>query len=350
MHAVASGCSILLLAVLPSAGQSTHAIPVFSTEGIGAVGRSAKVLAPGMVLMLYGGHLASEPVCGQPKVQPALELCGVRVLIGNSRAELLYVSSGQINFKIPADVPAEGFAPLRVCVGAACSTPVRMWFSTRTALLSLEKPAYVHMPVWIHVDPPPPYFVSYPCWNGPWILSGYEFEVRRNGRSLAPMPQRSPPPNWAGSSAERCDGPTVGSSLPLHLLYRFDEPGTYSVRFTAKKGDQILYRSECTDIVVGPFSEEKRDAWLRSLDIEIKMNSRSVVSDMIPSLLAWPDEKALAVLLKVIPANTMQCTNFDCIKLGFARASLAWFDDALLRSQIPPERLLRLCPHEGKCK
>ena len=303
-----------------------------------------------MVLVLYGGHLASEPVCGQPAVQPTLELCGVRVLIGTSPAELLYVSSGQINFKIPADVPMESFAPLRVCVGAVCSAPVSIWFSTRTALLSLEKPAYVHMPVWIHVDPPPPYVVSYPCWNGPWMPSGYEFEVRRNDRSLAPMPQPSPPPNWSGTSPEKCDGPNVRSSLPLHLLYGFDEPGTYSVRLTAKKGSQILYRSDWTNILIAPFSEEKRDVWFQSLDSEIKMNSRSIVSNVIPSILAWPDEKALAVLLRAIPANTTQCSNFDCIKLGFSRAALSWFDDALLRAQIPAERLLRLCPPEGKCK
>jgi len=350
MRAVARGCSILLLAVLPSAGQPAQPIPVFSTESIGAVGRSTKVLAAGMVLVLYGGHLASEPVCGQPTVQPALELCGVRVLIGTSPVELLYVSSGQINFRIPADVPTDGFAALRVCVGAVCSTPVPMWFSTRTALLSLEKPAYAHMPVWIHVDPPPPYFVSYPCWNGPWTPSGYELDVRRSGRSLAPMPQPSPPPNWAETSAERCDGPTVRSSLPLHLLYRFDEPGTYSVRLTAKKGDQFLYASEWTDILIEPFFEEKRNAWLESLESQIKMNSRSIVSDVIPSLLSWPDEKALAVLLKAIPANTTQCANFDCIKLFFGRAALSWFDDALLRRQVPPERLFRLCPPEGKCR
>jgi hypothetical protein len=133
-------------------------------------------------------------------------------------------------------------------------------------------------------------------------------------------------------------------------LYTFDEPGTYSVRLTARKLDQILYRSEWTDILLEPFSEEKRDAWLQSLDSEINLNSRGVVSDTIPSLLAWPDEKALAVLLKVIPADTTQCSNFDCIKLGFARTALAWFDDALLRTRIPPARLLSLCPPQGNCK
>ena len=125
MHSVAKGCSILLAAALSAAGQSGQPTPVFSGDGIGAVGRSAKVLAPGMVLTLYGRHLASEPVCGQPKAQPALEFCGVRVLMGASPAELLYVSSGQINFKIPSDAPTEGYALLRVCVGMVCSAPLR---------------------------------------------------------------------------------------------------------------------------------------------------------------------------------------------------------------------------------
>jgi hypothetical protein len=301
-----------------------------------------------MVLTLYGGHLASEPVCGQTKTQPALEFCGVRVLIGTGPAELLYVSSGQINFKIPADVPAEGFASMRVCVGTVCSAPLPMFFSTHTALLSLEKPAYVHMPVWIHVDPPPPYFVSYPCLAGPWMPPGYEFEVRRNGMLLPPVPQPVPGANRASPGG--CDDRTLAGSLPLHLLYRFDESGTYSVRFTATKSGQILYRSDWTDIAVAAYSEESRDAWLQSLASAIKGNSREIVTNVIPSLLAWPDGKALSVLLKVIPANTTHCTNFDCIKLFSSIAALAWFNDALLRAQIPQDRLLLLCPPVGKCR
>src|SRR5258708_37134109 len=94
MRAVARGCSILLLAVLPSVGQSTQPIPAFSRESIGAVGRSAKVLAPGTVLVLYGGHLGPEPGCGQLTAQPSLELCGGLVLVYTVPAELLYGRSG----------------------------------------------------------------------------------------------------------------------------------------------------------------------------------------------------------------------------------------------------------------
>lgn len=336
---------VLLLAALSCAGQSTEPVPVFNEQGIGAYGRNAKVLAPGMVLMLYGQHLASDPVCGKPAVQPALELCRVRVLIGATPAELLFVSSGQINFKIPMDVPENGFAPVRVCVGAVCSEPLQMWFSTRTALLSLVKPAYVHMPVWIHVDPPPPYSVSYPCWTGPEMPSGYEFEVSLGGSLLKEKPQPSPL-NW--TRADSCD-PLSSGALPLHLLYQFDQPGTYSVRFTFQKAGHILYQSDWTDIVVGAFSESQRNAWLESIKSELNTNNRSIVSEGIPSLLAWPDEKALTVLLRAIPPKNA-CTNFDCTKLAFGRAALSWFDDALLRTHVPPDRLRELCPPEGKCK
>jgi hypothetical protein len=354
-HTALRVCLCLAAIVLPSMGQTARPAPVFTREGIGAVGRSANVLAPGLVMTLYGGYLApgdnvapESAGCGKPKVQPALELCGVRVLIDTTPAELLYVSAGQINFKVPPGMPEDGFAPLRVCVEAICSAPVRMWFSTRTALLSLERPAYVHMAVWIHVDPPPPHSVSYPCWNGLSIPPEYEFEVRQGGNLVPARPQPSRPLNFG--SGDQCAALGGRSSLPLHLLYRFDQAGKYSVRLTVKKENQILYRSEWTDIAVEPFSEGIRQAWLDSVDSDTRTNNRAVVSDAIPSLLAWPDEKALAALLKIIPGSAPGCTNFDCIKLGFGTAALAWFDGALLREKVQPARLLGLCPPEGRCK
>jgi hypothetical protein len=52
-------------------------------------------------------------------------------------------------------------------------------------------------------------------------------------------------------------------------LYRFEEPGTYAIRFTARKDGKILYQSDWTDIEIEPFSEEKREEWLRSLEAEL---------------------------------------------------------------------------------
>lgn len=313
--------------------------------------RSTKLLSPGMVVELWGGNLAPVPWSGderRPKAPLPREICGVRVLFGSQPAELLYVSETQINLKIPEGLPAEGFMPIRVCAGTICSDPVTMRFSARTALLTLERPAYVHMPLWINVDAPAPYFVHYPCGGyWPWSFPGYEFEVLRNGRPLAPIPQPPPPAKAVGPSGE-CHGLLEGfGRLPLHLLYRFEEPGTYSVRFTAKKNGLILYQSDWTDIEIEPFSQEKREEWLHSL--EARLNDRSV-GELVASLLARPDQKALAILLKVIPEGGPGCMNYDCVRLAFGAAALRGFDEALLQREIPHDRLLQLCPPSGTCK
>lgn len=339
-----------LAACAAVAAQAPRPVPIFSSESIRVVGRNSKLLAPGMVLELYGQHLSPEPWCGQeriPKAPLPLELCGVRVLINSTPAELMFVGPGQINFKIPAGVPAEGAAPFRVCVAETCSAPVSMRFAARTAVLTLERPASVRMPVWIDVDAPPPYAIAYLCDGWPWSFPGYEFEVRRNGKPLAPLPQPAPPPGRPTAPNGSCLSGSPRGRLPLHLLYRFDQPGAYSVRFTAKKGADLLYQSDWTDIEIEPFSEQKREAWLRSL--EANVNQRNA-GDVVPSLLAWPDEKALAVLLKVIPPDASACVNYDCERLALGRAALAGFDDTLLRGLVPSDRLLRLCPPSGNCK
>jgi hypothetical protein len=70
-------------------------------------------------------------------------------------------------------------------------------------------------------------------------------------------------------------------------------PGQYSVRFRAKKGTEVLYQSDWTTITIEPYSQERRDQWVRSIEEAITQNNRMIVYDSLPSLLAWRDEKAL---------------------------------------------------------
>src|SRR5271154_5145584 len=124
---------MLLLAAVSATAQPL--LPTFSSSTIRPHGRNTKLLAPGMVLELWGENLA-PPGCGRdqiPKSQLPLELCGVQVLIDSQPAELMYVSSYQINLRIPPDAPSEGLVPFQVCVAGACSDPVPMRFSAHTA-------------------------------------------------------------------------------------------------------------------------------------------------------------------------------------------------------------------------
>ena len=339
---------LLLVALLASSAfaQPPQPIPYFTSNSIHPIGNGTKLLAPRMVLELYGQHLAPRSSCEQkifPKAPLPLEHCGVRVLVGSNPAGLMFVSTGQINFTIPAGAPTDGTAPIRVCVGAVCSAPVMMRFSTHTAWLTAESPAYVHMPVWIDVEAPSPYLIAYPCAEWPWSFEGYDFEVLRDGRPIARLPEPSRP---RGSGAS-CLGHDGHGRFPLHLIYRFDAPGPYSVRLTMRKGAEVLYQSGWTTIRIEPFSEQTREAWLRSMEAQIGSHD---VEYVVPSLLAMRDQKALAVLLKVIPENVSRCRDYDCVRLALGRSALAGFDNHLLWRVIPAGRLRELCPPDGNCK
>ncbi len=199
----------------------------------------ATLLAPGMFITVYGKNLGPEPWCNQPIPQNGpypVEACGVRVLVGGVPAGLLFIGSGQINFKIPAEAPEEGSAPIQICAGTIYSQQVVFRFSTRKAWIRVQGQASVHMPVWIEVEQPMGYEIRYPYQVWPWHFGGDSIEVRHNGKALQPLiPQPSVPGGIAvggliGGSVAPQDSPR--SRLPLHLLYRFDQPGTYSVRFT----------------------------------------------------------------------------------------------------------------------
>jgi hypothetical protein len=309
-----------------------------------------------MPVELYGQHLAPEPWCGQnntPAAPYPLEVCGVRVMVGTSPAGLMYVGPGQINFKVPADAPAGGSAPVQVCVRGVCGAPVAVQVSSGSAGLRLRGTAAVHMPVWVQIDAPAPYQIKYPCADTPWSFNGYQFEVRRNGQPLSPAAP------WKDTMGHAVMGPCRAaaqpSALPLHLLYDFDQPGVYSVRFTAIapiNPTVPAFQSDWTDIKVDPYSSSQRDQWLQSMAERVKSDApEALIADVIPSLLAWPDDKALTVLLPLLALPAPMSASDQMGYAGqFARYSLAAFSDEVLRQVIPPDRLLSLCPPSGRCR
>jgi hypothetical protein len=288
-----------------------------------------------MIVTIYGEHFAG---CSLPIPQNGpypIEACGLRVLVGASPAGLLYVGEKQINLKIPAHAPAEGTAPLKVCVRDVCSDPVTFRFSSHKAYIAVQGTAYVHMPVWIEADQPMPYDIFYPYLTWPWDFGGYQLEVRRNGKLL---PQIKPTPTGGiagGMTVAPTDSPR--SRLPLHLLYHFDQPGTYFVRLTAWRivppefrTHQVACQSDWTDVVVKPVSEAQHEAWLQAEAAKIpSATPGQLVGDIIPSLLAWPDEKALAILLPLRNHPN------DLVR-NYVTQSLAAFDPDLVQRTIPP--------------
>jgi len=290
-------------------------------------GRPA-LLSPGMIVTIYGEDLGPDLQCPEPLPPNGpypTETCGVTVFVSGRPAGLLFSGSKQINFKIPDDAPEDGSAPIQVCVHDVCSDRVMVRFSLRKAFIRVQGHAYVHMPVWIEVEAPGNYYVSYPHNVLPLDLGGVQFEVFHNGEPVGPAREANSIPQ---GFALPPDAPR--DRLPLHLIYRFDEPGVYSVRFTAGSSEDI--QSDWTEITVEPYSDSERLAWLQEQAAKARTAAPGVlVGDIIPSLLAAPDESALAVLLTLVDHP-------DALVRQFARLSLFLFDEELRRRVIPANR------------
>ena len=322
-----------------------------------------RFLHPGDAIEIYGTNLGPSPWCGvqlPPTAPFPTEACGVTVTVAGIAVGLRYVGPKQINVDLPKELP-DGPAPVRICVQNACSDPVVKEFSTHTAFLSATGPLYVGMPLWIEVGVTSPYRFAYPCLPDPWDFHGlpmdsttvddYRMEVRRNGVPLAEAPApRIGPAGWDAKIG--CMSGIGGSSarFPLHLAYRIDAAGTYSIRLTCTRDSQVVMQSAWTDIEVQPFSQPEKEIWLARMEERIKSGPPSeLLGDVVPSLLASPDESALRILLPVysdwLPRGNY--TNGDIFIASYLRNSLAAFDPEMLRRILPAKIV---CPPDGTCR
>ncbi len=292
--------------------------PEFTAKGI--VGRgeiTPRLLAPGAGLSIYGHYLGPPPgrCAGADLSRPyPHELCGTQVFIGNEPAELLYVSEGQINLRVPANVTEGIHADLRVVRNGESSAPVPMKTGYAKTMVYLDQPAYTDMPVWLRVDLPyEDGTLQYPYLFGRAGFGCNMVEVRKDGKPLPLLPGS----NWARRSITfvgnicasyprlsntRAADPRDGR-LPLHLLYRFDVPGTYEVRFTlqttpwhSQPETQFKARSEWTTIEVLPAKAGQREAWLESLRQDAPADAEKLLNDVLPSLLGNPDQLSFVIL------------------------------------------------------
>jgi hypothetical protein len=77
-----------------------------------------------------------------------------------------------------------------------------------------------------------------------------------------------------------------------------------------------------------------------------------LIGDIVPSLLARPDERALRVLLPVYISwlrSKSVHTGRDLFIANYLRSSLTAFDDALLNRVVTAAVLNEICPPNGHC-
>lgn len=297
----------------PTLAQIDGAAPTFDAQHVYFVDHPVP-LAPGLVLSIFGNHLGPAAGCkgehDEKGVYPS-ELCGVQVFVGGVASGLLWVQDRQINFQVPQQTPTEGTAETVVVHQGRRSTPVTMPLGFERTTYSVEPPARVGMPIWLDVSAP--YYrssgIRYPFMIFPASFGCYEVEVLHDGKLL---------PRIADMGTQAFGGivyagPPCGSvafrtevhykdRLPLHLQYRFDEPGTYEVRITKRQNFFATSKEEPSTttpwikIEILPADESARETWLMDKIAHAPADAADLLTDFLPSILGNPDEESLAAL------------------------------------------------------
>jgi hypothetical protein len=293
--------------------------PVFTASSVlPANARRAAALRPGMLVSIYGQHLGPAAGCtARASFNEPVELCASTVTVGGVKAGLLYVQDTQINLRVPLAVPTEGLVRFVVTHNGRRSRMVAVRFAPYGARIALAGEAYVRMPVWIEVTLPESLRRNfrYPMTIWPADFGGHDFEVRRNGVTLRRLTagDRTPKgiscgggagaPGWIGACGliGLPHEPRRPYRLPLHLLYRLDQPGVYEVRyqgydFRLLTEKHVLARSPWLRIEVHDFPEARRIEWLAKMKRAAPSDPVELLNDFLPSLLAAPDRAVLPVL------------------------------------------------------
>ncbi len=296
-------CSVTAFAQGPGA-------PSFEASRVLFVDRPVP-LAPGVVLSIFGSKLGPSIGCEgahDPKGVYPQELCGAEVLVGGAPAGLLYVRADQINFQVPQETPTEGTTDLAVVYQGRSSKAVAMPLGIETEKLLLDGPARVGMPVWLRVKPPynRESDVRYPFMIFPASFGCNEVEVRRNGVLL---------PRIADMGSQAFGGITIGGfpcgsiafstephfkgRLPLHLQYRFDQPGIYQVRRIERRpfSNNAPKIDDWTEVEILPEDVAGRQRWRAVRKVNAPDNAADLVSDFLPGILGVPDDESLDLLI-----------------------------------------------------
>jgi hypothetical protein len=310
-------CSIWLMTLSTLASGQTAA-PSFRADRVLYGGSDrVKPLAPGMDFSIYGQDLGPEESCAAQAPYPT-ELCGVQVFLANKPMLLLYVHARQINFMVPEGAPLEGTAELRV-QAQTLSSAVTVRVGVEKPKLSLEGIARVDGPVWVRVELPYPLgTVVYPVSNRPNDFGCNTFEVRRNGVALPRIPfidrgTHIGGGNICGNDTAKLKNPIPrhAGRIPLHLQYRFEEPGLYELRYTRIE-TYVPWgpvESDWTTIQVQPAQPEP--------PLTPPQDPYEILSDFLPNLLAVRDVSTWGIVAGYLEDPNEEVRRYAAASLGY---------------------------------
>ena len=333
--------AILWCALLPAGAVAQE--PSFDADHVYYVDHPVP-LAPGLILSIFGSNLGPSHGCegyhDEKGIYPR-ELCDTQVLVGGVTSELLWAQAGQINFRVPRQTPAQGSADLAVVYQGRTSKTVAMPLGFESPTIALENIARVGMPIWLKINMPyeRDSGIRYPFQIYPAAFGCNEVEVRRNGVLLTRIADvgtqatgaiigPANPCGWLGFERE----PHFKDRLPLHLQYRFDQPGTYEVRLTMPRHfeDDVASVIDWTKIEILPADDSERERWLADKVANAPADTADLLTDFLPSVLGSPDDETLRILLPYLDHP-------DRLVRDYAMYGLTYWPNNLIAPRPPLE-------------
>ena len=254
-------------------------------------------LVSGKWYSIYGKGLARDGECAQP-AGSSRERCGVQILIDGNAVQLNFVSSSQINFLTEALATGEGTVELSHLLGGQTTT-IRVPRGPLPVKLGVQAQGRAGMPVWLDVKIPNR-TVQFPVKMGPQRWGCHFVEVWRDGELLPRRPLAEDvvigngigPCGVLGLSGV----PTKTNRLPLHLLYRFDQAGVYTVRYTLRADERtavVIVESVRMNFRLDAADSEFRRQWLDSLMAGAAVE---LVTDYLPTIGGYSDQRTRELL------------------------------------------------------
>lgn len=184
--------------------------------------------------------------------------------------------------------------------------------------ISVDKPALTGMPIWLRAAQSGLRPTHYPFSQDPCEFGNNRIELRLNNNPV-PLRRAANRQSIPSTFIDPNEGDTRFSSktvaldaLPLHLLFSFDRPGVYSVRWsrlhissfdTEKPKEVLVAQSDWLSFRVADSTEQQRKAWLLKQLASAPIDESLLVGRYLPSILAAaPDQKVLPVLIQQIYA------------------------------------------------
>jgi hypothetical protein len=185
---------------------------------------------------------------------------------------------------------------------------VSCWGQAPQASVALEAPARVGLPVWLKISSPDE--IRYPFYTAPDWHVCHDVEVRKDGKPFPRIQRLGSAAAMVGSiPGGLCGGlylpgkPQHTGSIPLHVMYRFEQPGIYEVRYV--EHSSLLLGDTAPPTVVSPWTPIEiqaataadRAKWLADVSASAPTDATGLLSGYLPDILGVPDDQSLKLLV-----------------------------------------------------